>query len=217
MRKEEKEIIKNNKNVNIYKRIIFGLISAIFLLSIMIIVALVVKKDNDIFPKKLTVSSTGYNDGEDDEQTQGMYGIIIEVSSNLYLHPNYKTWVKENNLKEKKPAIDDYGIDSEYYLKLTESLYNSLKGNFEGLDYKILGNSSGAGGFIFDLYYSLIMNPNETIKESTEKMEKIRNDFFNSGYYKNLLRLLNEDYIEGIRIDMYYPTNEDNTWRFYYY
>ncbi len=202
---EKNETNKSKK----YKIIIIflGIVAGLLMIVNLIFIPTFFKTKTIELSDRISISYEGKMESIDDnEQTNLFYGIRIVIFLNYEQCPKYSEWLEmyglRNDFSEKEK------IENEYYKKINDAFYDTVKDDFRELDYRNNEYSSNIW-----LLYSFVEPQNETIKESKKKMNKIKNSFFESNYYKNLVVLSQKKYIKSIMINIYNPSRyEDDEW-----
>ena len=192
-----------------YRIIIILLCSVIGLLLIFIstLTAQLYKTEPLELSEKISIGYDGKMESSDDnEKTNLFYGIRVVIFWDYEQCPKYIEWLEMYGLKNCSSKEEK--LQNNYYKTLNDAFYETIKDDYGKLEYRNNEYSSSIW-----LLYSFTEPKDETIKESKKKMNKIKNSFFKSKYYKNLVSLSQEKYIYSIMINIYNPARyEDYEW-----
>ena len=93
-------------------------------------------------------------------------------------------------------------VNIGYYKKINEAYYETIKEKFDHLECSI----SDKTGYL-SFYYFVNDNCDKTIEEARMEMNQIEKKFFKSKYFKNFVKISNEDYINMITVLLFLPSD----------
>lgn len=188
-----------------YKIIIAILSLFVVLLTIAFVSIVTIKFKDDKIEYSGNISmGNSFDKGYDSEESviESDYEILIYFDLKYEKLPKYDEWIELYGLKKEYENFQEKE-DSGYFVQLSNALYNEIKDKFYGLEYVPYNEVKGYRSS-FCIKYKASCN-GETVKEANEKLKKIKKEFFHSTYYKNLIKISKESYVDHIYIHINYP------------
>ena len=208
---EKENVIKSKTKIKKYRIIIIllNIILGLYFVAILILTPMIFKNETLELSEKISIIPYD-NQNNDDEYANTFYGIQVVVILNYELkngdlNPIYSELFEKFGFKNNLSYNEK--IQSDFFKVMNECFYEKIKNNYNKFEFETTDYSA----YLRFYYYWVEFHGNddpqiETIKEAKKKMKKQKNIFFKSDYYKELLELSHEEYIESIRINMYIPS-----------